>query len=180
MKKTIALLLTLILCMGLLMGCEEDDGKTGSQTVANTSALKEQDATETSQQKLNAKQPTYFPDYSLERENINKKNKMFSDPNRIGYIYELSFGVVVNFYDVKGKVTNNSSQLTNTSQIIKNNAYQGYAYTALESPQPDGTYGTSGDGIFWFDTKGLYHEWKGDYEYSSEPHKLNSTPLVAK
>ena len=177
----LCLLWSMILLMGASGGgCDSEVVKVGSQEMINTSAYTEQDQTEKAQQKYIENQPAYFPDYSLERENINKKTKMFSNPNLVGYIYLFNYGNIVGFYDVKGKVTNNSSQITNTSQILVDHPYSGvYNTTAIESPQPDGTYGTSGDGIYWFDTKGKYHEWKGDYMYSDTPLKLNAQTLVS-
>jgi hypothetical protein len=156
-------------------GCEP----THSQTVVNTSAFQEQDKTESQQQKYETNQPLTESDYSSERENLLKRNNTFNDPNKISYIYEISYGRIVAFYTVKGKVSNISSSLTNTQQVVNYKDEHGSSsHEVIDSPQMDGSYGTNGDAIFWYDTAGVYHEWKGEYQLTDQPLKLNEEPLM--
>lgn len=43
-----------------------------------------------------------------------------------------------------------------------------------EEKQEDGSYGTNGNAIFFFDTQGVYYEWAGDYLLVDQPMKLAS------
>lgn len=48
----------------------------------------------------------------------------------------------------------------------------------MDQAEPDGSYGTNGDGVFFWTTEGAYVEWHGDFQYSSEPLQLTSKPLL--
>jgi hypothetical protein len=84
------------------------------------------------------------------------------------------------FYTIKGKVSSVNSQLTNTEQLssrrVERNASYEYVDGVLPSPSEDGSYGTNGDGIFFFTTEGAYVEWAGDYMLSDQPLKLTTQP----
>jgi len=49
----------------------------------------------------------------------------------------------------------------------------------VDSPQLDGSYGTNGDGIFFFTTEGAYVEWNGEYMVSDFPLKMSTTPALS-
>lgn len=150
-------------------GCEYDEG----------TASVEQEKTEENQSVLLEKQPPVKLDWSLERENINKRTTLWNDENKVSYIYLVNYGKVMAFYTIKGKVSSVNSQITNPEQL----AHKYYSYAGanfiegvLPSPAEDGSYGTNGDAIFFFTTEGVYVEWAGDYMLADEPLQLTTPP----
>ena len=147
---------------------------------------KEQLATEENQEQLMESQPPVRLQWSLEREQINKRTNLWNDPNKVSYIYLINYGKIMAFYTIKGKVSSVNSQITNPEQIARvfkekagspgYNAYSG----VLPSPAEDGSYGSNGDGIFFFTTDGAYIEWKGDFMLCDRPYKLVAPPDVVR
>ena len=169
MKKLLCLLL---LCT---MGCGG-----ANQSTAN----KEQEQTEANQQKLFKIQPPVRMEWSLERDNINKRTKLWSDKNKVSYIYLINYGKIMAFYPVKGKVSSVNSQITNPAQLAEKwvngrGADNVWISGVLPSPAEDGSYGTNGDAIFFFTTDGTYVEWAGDYMLCDKPLKLSTPPVVS-
>jgi hypothetical protein len=103
---------------------------------------------------------------TLEKKNLRKKIDLENDPNRIGYVYLLSFGKPYGYYVVKGKISSSGSQLEPEDQIIR--PYSG-EYVSVDGPQDDGTYGTGDPGIFFFTPEGNYVETSSEHFYSSQP-----------
>lgn len=169
MKK---LLLIPIAVLGLLFlsGCSDS-------SYSSNTAGKEQIKTEENQKRLLEIQPPVKLDWSLERENINKRTTLWNDANKISYIYLVNYGKVMVFYTIKGKVSSVNSQITNTEQVIDdpNGSYDSGS-VILPSPAEDGSYGTNGDAIFFFTTEGAYVEWQGDYMLADQPLKLTTQP----
>lgn len=163
MKKLIAI--ALAAGVVLLAGC--GDGGT---------AFEEQAKTERNQARLLDIQPPVQLDWSLEREQINRRTKLWNDPNKVSYIYLVSYGKVMAFYTIKGKVSSVNSQITNPEQVVKywNERYQ------MPSPAEDGSYGTNGDAIFFFTTDGTYVEWAGEYMLADKPLKLSTPPVIVR
>lgn len=147
-------------------GCQADTGTTGD------SAKTEQALTEDNQQRLLKTQPPAKLEWSLERENINKRTLLWNDANKVSYIYLVNYGKIMAFYTIKGKVSSVNSQITNPNQIV--DRYEGDV--VIESPAEDGSYGTNGDAIFFFTTEGAYVEWAGDYMLADQPLKLTQQP----
>lgn len=166
MKKLIFIL--------LLVGCRLEH-------TATTSEL-EQQKTEQNQSKLLKAQPPVTLDWSLERENINKRTNLWNDPNKVSYIYLINYGKIMAFYTIKGKVSSVNSQITNPEQLVKYWSRQtgnyGLVSGVLPSPAEDGSYGTNGDAIFFFTTSGAYVEWAGDYMLCDQPLKLSTPPTM--
>ena len=169
MKKYLLVIPVLLLT---LTGC--------SDVAMNTTAQKEQTLTEENQTRLLDRQAPPKMDWSLERENLIKRTNLWNDKNKVSYIYLLSYGKVMSFYTIKGKVSSVNSQLTNTEQLSmrKFDVYNGYEYVqgVLPSPSEDGSYGTNGDAIFFFTTEGAYVEWRGDYMLADQPLSLKTQP----
>lgn len=166
MKKHAVIILMMSLLLSLL-GCDDNSKSTAAQ---------EQKLTEQNQQALLRNQPPVRLEYSLERENINKRTSLWNDENKISYIYLVSYGKVMAFYTIKGKVSSVNSQITNPDQIIENRYNGGASSVAIASPAEDGSYGTNGDGIFFFTTDGTYVEWAGSYMLADKPLKLSTPP----
>ncbi len=142
-------------------------------------AVEEQRLTEQNQDRLLKVQPPTKLDWSLERDNINKRTNLWNDPNKISYIYLVNFGKVMAFYTIKGKVSSVNSQITNPQQVLDSssdyNIHNGNVI-AISSPAEDGSYGTNGDAVFFFTTEGAYVEWMGDYMLADQPLKLTTQP----
>ncbi len=121
---------------------------------------------------------------SLERANVAKRAVIFDSPDKISYIYLVSFGKVMAFYTVKGKVSSLQSYMVPTEHAVYGDGSPcswGSSSCLVESaPDIDGTYGANVDGIFFFTTEGAYVEWKGDYMMSDQPLQLSTPPELVR
>ena len=167
MKK---ILFIVVIALVFLAGCKTSSNvgdviKQSSEMIAEN------------QKKLETGQPAPIIEYSLERENLIKRTKIFNDPNKVSYIYLLSdFGTIISFHVLKGKVSNLSSYLVPDDTVVRH-SMNNWAVT-VQAPDIDGSYGTNGDGIFFFDTAGTYIEWNGNYLLCDKPLKVNPDSLV--
>ena len=156
----------------------------GGCKVEKLTANLEQDKTEINQSRLLERQPPTTLEWSLERENINKRTKLWNNPNKVSYIYLVNFGKVMAFYTIKGKVSSVNSQITNPAQLtlrrIEVVGGSSNVEGVLPSPAEDGSYGTNGDAIFFFTTEGAYVEWRGDYMLADQPLKLTTQPELVR
>ena len=168
--KKLFLLLPILLLIVTLTGCSYDD---------TTSSAVEQQLTEENQAKLLETQPPVKLEWSLERENINRRTSLWNNPDKMSYIYLVSYGKVMAFHVVKGKVSSVNSQITNPEQA-KWKYSSGAAGVSLPSPAEDGSYGTNGDGIFFFTPENAYVEWAGEYMISDQPLKLATPPALVR
>lgn len=125
---------------------------------------------------------------SLERENVKKRAELFNTPDKISYIYFVSYGKVMAFYTVKGKVSSLQSYMVTTDRLVygngetcnqKDNVDSPDCYV-VAAPDIDGTYGENVAGVFFFTTEGAYVEWKGDYMMSDQPLKLTTQPELVR
>lgn len=130
----------------------------------------EQIYTEINQRDLIKKQPPLKMDWSLERDQLIKRAKLWNDKNKVSYIYLFNKDALVGFYAIKGKVSSVNSQLT-TPEFYYNGA-------VLPSPAEDGSFGMNGDAVFFFLTDGSYMEWNGTYLLVDRPMKLSVKPMV--
>lgn len=186
MKKYLSLFLVVLAGIGL-SGCSDvsTNVKDKAKEVGGTSNY-EQDLTEENQARLLTNQPPVKIDWSLERENINKRTLLWNDPNKIAYIYLINYGKVMAFYTIKGKVSSVNSQITNPEQLTSRKVGRNMSDKVslhdvdgvIASPAEDGSYGTNGDAIFFFDTNGVYYEWVGDYLLVDQPMKLSTPPEI--
>lgn len=101
----------------------------------------------------------------LTTEQSNIKNRLVED-NKVGsikhlYIISAYSGQTIIYSTVKGKVTSSGKRLTPST--FGGNGFkikfgdEGWAYTG-EVLQDDGSYGSSSEYIYWWDTKGVYHQ----------------------
>lgn len=128
---------------------------------------------------------------SLERVNISKRLTTFDDPAKVSYIYLTSYGKVMAFYTIKGKVTSGSKRLTSTNRVIDDygtllnlNGGEGWnsgsTIINVDAPELDGTYGNSNPYIFFWTTDGTYVQWNGEYMLSDQPLKLTTQPELVR
>lgn len=106
--------------------------------------------------------------WSIEQRNVADRLKIDNLPGSIKHLYIISpySGQVIMYSTVKGKVTSGGKRLTPTAVSVGFNelGYPRGGFDALggntttEVLQDDGTYGSSTEYIFWWDTKGQYHQ----------------------
>jgi hypothetical protein len=179
-KYKVGFVLLLVVAM-LTLGCTDDEATT-KKTYTDTTSGKEAALTESNQARLLEQSPPPALDRSLERENLIRRLELLNDENKIFYIYLVSYGKVMAEYTAKGKVSSVNSKLTTQEQVIKTPYYDSYNGAAgnlglvVESPDLDGSYGTNGDGIFFFTADGAYVEWAGEYMVSDFPLTLTTPP----
>lgn len=180
MNKSIKVLIVVTIVSVLLSGCVESTVTPIAPEQQQTKTLKE------SQTEFLRNQPTKTLDWSLERENINKRTELWNDPNKVSYIYLISDnGVIMAFFAIKGKVTGLNSYNSPMDQIVEdpyvkhstNGGYSG-AGQVVDAPDELGTYGENNSGIFFFLTDGTYMEWTGMYLLADQPVKLTQQPVM--
>lgn len=163
----------------------KDSGINTEGVQPGTSFLTEMKSTESNQQTLIQKQPIPDMENSLERENLIKRYKTLNDRDRVFHVYLMSHGKVVSYFTAQGKVSSVNSKLTQPQQLVKcdrgsdgewEELFSKDDQCVVDSPQTDGSYGSNGDGVFFFATDGSYIEWNGEYVVSERPLSIN-TPL---
>ena len=102
-----------------------------------------------------------------EQQNIQDRIKVTTDPTKVMWIHLIALdGKIVNRMAVRSKVTSSGKRLEPTQAVAY--GYSGTSvgnyptynnYCTPEIIQPDGTYGSSDNYIFWFDPTGRYHQW---------------------
>ncbi|HEY4032861.1 MAG TPA: hypothetical protein VGL94_02730 [Ktedonobacteraceae bacterium] len=195
MKKKLILSIigTVIITAGLFVGLQKVGACAfwwGCSLGNQITYLNEQAAIEQNQQRLDNIEPLPKMTDSLERKNLIKRAQTFNNPNKISYIYLYSFGKLIMYDTVKGKVSALNSSLTSSQQFVDSggkqigdsnscigstdNCYQ------LNAPSVDGSYGTNGQGIFYYNENGAYREWNGQYILSDQPFNLTNQPDLVK
>jgi len=98
-------------------------------------------------------------------------------------------GKLIMYDTVKGKVSALDSSLTAQQQIVDysgnvvdgNNHWCGTnGCETVDAPAIDGSYGTNGTGIFYYNENGAYREWNGQYILSDQPFTLTNQPDLVK
>ena len=147
------------------------------------SAKIEMEQTETNQMRLAKDQPPPQISRSQERENLINRLKRLNQTNMVGYVYLFSYGKLVTFYTVKGKVSSLNSLLTTPVQIVDHHVPECYGSPScwqshvIQSPDFDGSLGKNDDCIFFFTADSdAYVEWHGDYLFADQPLKVTQPP----
>jgi len=176
MKKYLLLGVLVIGGLIALTGCSLDTTSTTS-SYANDAKKVEQ-----TQNDVQKSVPIPTIKTSAERKNISDRAKLFDNENKTTYIYLISFGKVMAFYPVKGKVSSLNSYLSPVDKLVNfdgSTCDWGHSSECfvVSAPDIDGAYGTNANGIFFFtaDT-GAYVEWAGDYMVSDQPLQLSTQP----
>lgn len=118
---------------------------------------------------------------SLERVNLRERLLRFNKPNKVGYLYLMSFGKFVGYYVVKGKITSTQSQMTTTEQTWDCGSADGAC--SVPSIGDDGSFGANegGDkGVFFFTSGGTMVETTLDWVYSDTPLHIDVPNLLTK
>ena len=172
MKKSIVVILVLIMIFTMLSGCEPNG------TYADTKNTKEV------AKNLQSNQPTPNEiEYSLERYNLIRRaywvNGQREKANAIvcpivkplGYIILITeAGGILGSFIVDGKVSSLNSYLTPNSEEYASSYSEWLA-------DVDGSYGENDSGIFFFTPDGKYVEWTGTYLYSDIPFEVENPIL---
>jgi len=173
-NPTLVLIPILAVICFVSISCSENI-KTGEST------KREMEQTEENHQRLvEAVPPPRLKD-SLERRNLSRRLERFNDSEKISYIYLVSYGKVMAFYTMKGKVSSVNSLLTSPDQIVgMDHSGETYTYLVISSPDLDGSYGSNGDAIFFFTTEDVYVEWRGEYMLADQPLQLTTPPQLVR
>lgn len=197
LMKVVNLSIICLIMVSLLIACVPEPEPAN----AGKSQLTESAITETNQNKVNKRMGIVEwvnkqTGYSQELKNLMKRFDLFNSPTTVTYICEIEMNSVIECMTVKGKVSSVSSTLSTQQQLVpspfcgiwkylvsatgeKRSDYQFYdcSVHVVDSPQLDGSYGTNGNAIFWFDADDNYHEWLGDYKLSTKPFVIHAQPL---
>lgn len=139
-----------LLVSGLLIltGCIESDLPSSSSGV----------------KKASVKVETDLEGITVEQQNV--RARLLND-NKVGaikhlYIISPYSGKILLYSTVKGKVTSSGKRLTpvtvNDTKLGFPVMFNNREYYTQEVLQDDGTYGSSDPYIFWWDSKGIYHQ----------------------
>ena len=155
-----------LLCVGLLALCAWDDGCGPDPTPASqqaTSGIK----------RAQVHLTTGSDGLTVEQRNIGQRLLEDNKPGAIKHLYVISpySGQVILYSTVKGKVTSGGKRLAPTTvaagTVRGDNSYHDYgipislggeSQLTSEVTQDDGTYGSSGDYLYWWDVRGAYHQ----------------------
>jgi len=106
--------------------------------------------------------------FTVEVENLLERIIRTNDPARVEWVYFVSpyTGEIIFKATVVGKVTSTTKRLDNPESYELSESYDCGEYNCqtwlvFERVGPDGSYGESTPGIFWFDTAGLMHQVRG-------------------
>lgn len=140
----------------------------------------EMKSTEANHQDLVQKHPIPKMDKSLERENLIQRYNTLNDRDKIFHVYLFNHGKLIAYYTAQGKVSSVNSKLTQPDQLVPCDRSEGSwdEECVVSSPQLDGSYGTNGNGQFFFDTQGSYIETNMRYIVSERPLGLTNQPQV--
>lgn len=155
-----------------LTGCDIEQPKPSTARV-------EMAQNEENQERLIRAVPAPRLQTSLERKNLVRRLERINKEETISYIYLISYGRVMAYYPIRGKVSSLNSYLTAMERVEAfggSSANYGRTYLTLEAPDQDGSYGKNADGVFFFTTEGVYVEWKGEYLWADQPLKLVQQP----
>lgn len=161
--KRILLATTILLSAISLAACDLDDAKSSKNQQADKAAQ--------------AANSIHFAE-NAEIDNIKHRLELTADPGKLGFILLLNqAGQPILYEGVKGKVTSGGKRLTAPDRA--SSGWGGGNNTVVRSsPSDEGTWGHSGEYIFYWNTNGVYRQWSGDYLYSDQPIRLTVQPLV--
>jgi hypothetical protein len=142
-------------------GCTGDDKSAQSQGQAQTEQA-------FGQQSSAVPYPADQLKDSLERRNLKDRLLRTNNPSAIGYLYLQSFGKVLGYYVIKGKVSSTQSQMT-TDNLVVDRCSNSTCPVVVNAPGDDGSYGANEPGIFFFTTEGAMVTTNLDYILSDQP-----------
>jgi len=171
----IAIIVVLVVVVVKTTGCAEKAAETSTTGV----------------KKATVKVKTQASGLTIEQENIKRRLQVDNVPGSIKHLYVISAysGQVIVYSTVRGKVTSSGKRLSpyqvaaaegqSVSQehlgiLVTAN---GYKKRTPEVLQDDGTYGSSSPYLYWWDTKGIYHQ---HYVSGGQIIHISDQPLAVK
>jgi hypothetical protein len=167
------------IAVGLIVLVAATAGSCDSAPSAPSAQSSGQAETETAfaQQRAAVPYPVAELKDSLERRNLRERLLRTNQPNKIGYVYLLSFaGQPLGYYVIKGKVSSTDSQMTATDMVVDGTR----GSVTVPAPGDDGSYGKNEPGIFFFTSEGSMVTTNLNYLYSDAPLPLNVPKLNGK
>ena len=170
MKKTLAVLVSVVV-LGFLAGCDIRNNQPES-----ASGVK----------KATVQIPTNSEGMTTEQQNIRERLLEDNKPGSVKHLYVISAysGQVIIYSTVRGKVTSGGKRLTPTEVAATGNRDAGFEvgigrerHWTGEVLQDDGTYGSSTEYLYWWDTKGVYHQ---HYVSGGQIVHVSNQPLAVK
>ena len=128
---------------------------------------------------------------TAEQQNIGDRLREDNKPGSVKHLYVISAysGQVIIYSTVRGKVTSGGKRLTPTQVTAGGEEFvggyqhgveveiDGVSYRTPEVLQDDGTYGSSSEYLYWWDTKGVYHQ---HYVSGGQIVHVSNQPLAVK
>jgi hypothetical protein len=117
--------------------------------------------------KAEVKVPIGSDGLTAEQRNVRDRLVADNKPGAIKHLYVISpySGQVILYSTVKGKVTSGGKRLTPNTIAAGYGQWPGFAVkigddsmVTTEVLQDDGTYGSSGEYLYWWDVRGAYHQ----------------------
>ena len=169
-KKIAAIITASALALVTLTACSE-----------TTDGAQEQGQQQTEEAYAQQSQAVPYPKEqlkdSLERRNLKERLLRTNKPNQIGYIYLMSFGKIIGYHVIKGKVSSTQSQMTTDNLIVWKCNAGNCSHNVVNAPGDDGSYGANEPGIFYFLTNGTMVTTSLDYLYSDQPLPVDAPKL---
>ena len=111
---------------------------------------------------------------NAEIKNIQHRLKLTSQPGLLGYVllFNPGTGDPAMYTTVEGKITSGGKRLNPTEKLVRCDKGQYYGECNMPSANDEGTYGTSGEYIYFWTTDGQYIQWNGNYLYSDKPIRI--------
>lgn len=175
MKKVIVAVVAL---MPVIVASECDKPKSEPQSVSGVN-------------QAGVQVPTGSDGLTAEQRNVRERLLEDNKPGSIKHLYVISAysGQVIIYSTVRGKVTSGGKRLSPTSVAAMDGEYVGYDHEGIpvniggttrrtgEVLQDDGTYGYSMDYLYWWDTKGVYHQ---HYVSGGQIVHISNQPLAVR
>ena len=170
MKKMLAVLVSVVV-LGVLAGCD---------------VLNDIPQSASGVKKATVQVPTNPEGLTTEQQNIRDRLLEDNKHGSVKHLYVISAysGQVIIYSTVRGKVTSGGKRLTPTEVAASANRDVGFEVTigrerhwTGEVLQDDGTYGHSGDYLYWWDTRGVYHQ---HYISGGQILHISDQPLAVK
>lgn len=161
------------------------------QFASGNGAHPQQAVADTGVKKVTATVKTGSDGMTVEQRNIKKRLEEDNKPGSIKHLYLISAysGQVILYSTVQGKVTSGGKRLTPNTVAATDGQYVSNGMNGMtvdiggitrqtgEVLQDDGTYGSSVEYLYWWDTKGVYHQ---HYVSGGQIVHISSQPIAVK
>lgn len=164
MKKTLAVLVSVV-ALGFFTGCDPQVQSVSGTKMATVGHVE-----------------TGTDGLTIEQGNVTGRINMDNQVGAIKHLYVISAysGQVLIYSTIKGKVTSSGKRLTPDRVDGANNFTFDVAGSQFYTNQvlgEDGTYGSSIEYLYWWDTKGVYHQ---HYVIGGQILHISDQPLAVK